>query len=130
MVLRQRDRNLHQSRSDDLKPLTSLPERCSRLVLHSVTLSTFASKFARTSLPSCLVSWAPSSPAAASLETISFESGYRSLGTFHVDLTWSFRSVSYSLQLPFSRPSLVSTSWVTARAYSLPRLQNPTKGIP
>src|SRR2546426_1035613 len=57
------------------------------------------------------------------------ERGYRSLGMFQVERTPSLDSMSAHLPAPSSRPSLVSTSCVIARAWDFPFRQKAIRGI-
>src|SRR3989441_4859375 len=97
--------------------------------LHLPTLSTLFSKLSKISRPSCFVSCPPTSPALAREISSWDERGYRSLGRFQVERTPSLDSISAHLPAPSSRPSLVSTSWVIARAWDFPFLQKATRGI-
>src|SRR5207244_12497478 len=113
----------------DLNPRTSFLQRDSSRDLHLPTLFTLFSKLSKISRPSCFVSCPPTSPVLAREISNWDERGYRSLGMFQVERTPSLNSMSAHLPAPSSRPSLVSTSWVIARAWDFPFLQKAIRGI-
>src|SRR5438445_4797071 len=104
----------------DLNPRISFLQRASSRDLHLPTLSTLFSKFSKIRRPSCFVSCPPTSPVLARQISSWDERGYRSLGMFQVERTTSLDSMYAHLHAPSSRPSLVYTSWVIARAWDFP----------